>query len=71
MLINAGIEKVFYLEGYPDDLSMKMIDESSIIIGKVNFQRPERGGAPVKTLRNVPPQNSGVKRKEQKGPRKA
>src|SRR5512137_1389079 len=36
MLINAGIENVFYLEGYPDDLSMKMIDESSITIGKVD-----------------------------------
>ena len=39
MLINAGIEKVFYLEGYPDDLSLKMIDESSIIIEKVNFRK--------------------------------
>jgi dCMP deaminase len=70
MLINAGIEKVFYLEGYPDDLSMKMIDESSIIIGKVNFQRAERGGTPEKTLRSVPSRNSGVKRKDKKGPRK-
>jgi len=69
MLINAGIEKVFYLEGYPDDLSMKMIDESSIIIGKVNFQRPGKS-ASVKTIRSVPSRTSGVKHKEQKGPRK-
>jgi deoxycytidylate deaminase len=70
MLINAGIEKVFYLEGYPDDLSMKMIDESSISIGKVNYQRPEKG-VPAKILRSVPSRNSSVKHKAQKGPRKA
>jgi len=69
MLINAGIKKVFYLEGYPDDLSMKMIDESAITIGKVNFQRPEKG-IPAKTARSVPSRNSGAKRKEQKGPSK-
>jgi dCMP deaminase len=68
MLINAGIEKVFYLEGYPDDLSIKMIDESSIIIGKVNYQRTEKDVS-AKPSRTVPSRNSGIKPKEQKGPR--
>jgi len=58
MLINAGIEKVFYLDGYPDDLSMKMIDEASIIIQKV--QLPKTGKevpvnkAPLISRRNLP-----------------
>jgi dCMP deaminase len=37
ILINAGIEKVFYLDGYPDDLSMELINESSILLEKVDF----------------------------------
>jgi dCMP deaminase len=30
MLINAGIRKVFYLEGYSDQLSMEMLGEAGI-----------------------------------------
>ncbi len=30
MLINAGIKKVIYLEGYPDDLSEQMLREAAI-----------------------------------------
>jgi dCMP deaminase len=30
MLINAGISKVVYLDGYPDELSMAMLDEAGI-----------------------------------------
>ena len=30
MLINAGISKVVYLEGYPDELSMDMLEEAGI-----------------------------------------
>jgi dCMP deaminase len=30
MLINAGISKVIYLQGYADKLSMEMLDESGI-----------------------------------------
>ncbi len=37
MLINAGIEKVSYLDGYPDELSLKMIDESSIEMRKISL----------------------------------
>ena len=30
MLINAGVEKIIYLEGYPDPLADKMLDEANI-----------------------------------------
>ncbi|RMF46472.1 MAG: cytidine deaminase [Deltaproteobacteria bacterium] len=30
MLINAGIRKVVYLEGYPDELSLQMLQEARI-----------------------------------------
>lgn len=30
MLINAGIQKVVYLEGYPDELSLQMLQEARI-----------------------------------------
>jgi deoxycytidylate deaminase len=35
MIINAGIMKVLYAEGYPDDLSHELINESGIIVQKV------------------------------------
>jgi dCMP deaminase len=30
MLINAGVRRVVYLEGYPDDLSIDMLHEAGI-----------------------------------------
>lgn len=30
MIINAGVERIIYLEGYPDDLSRQMLQESGI-----------------------------------------
>ncbi len=38
MLINAGIQKIYYAEGYPDDLSLTMIDESKIKLIKLNLE---------------------------------
>lgn len=35
MILNAGIEQVFYLEGYPDDLSTRLIEESGIVINQL------------------------------------
>ncbi|MGM0510449.1 MAG: deoxycytidylate deaminase [Thermoplasmatota archaeon] len=32
ILINAGIKKVIYKEGYPDDLAEEMIEESEMIV---------------------------------------
>lgn len=37
MIINAGIEKVLYVDGYPDELSLELIDESGILVKKVNL----------------------------------
>ncbi len=30
MLINAGVERIVYLEGYPDTLSVEMLEESGV-----------------------------------------
>lgn len=35
MIINAGINTIFYEEGYPDTLSEKLIEESGITLTKV------------------------------------
>ncbi|HOJ43231.1 MAG TPA: cytidine/deoxycytidylate deaminase family protein [Syntrophorhabdaceae bacterium] len=35
MIINAGITKVTYLDGYPDELSMELIKESNIKLKKI------------------------------------
>jgi dCMP deaminase len=36
MIINAGIAKVFYVDGYPDELSHELIIESGILVQKVD-----------------------------------
>lgn len=36
MLINAGIQEIFYEEGYPDDLSRDMIGEADIKITQLD-----------------------------------
>jgi dCMP deaminase len=35
MIINAGIRRVLYFEGYPDDLAVNLIAESGIIVQQV------------------------------------
>ncbi len=30
MLINAGVKKIYYIEGYPDELSKEMLEEAGI-----------------------------------------
>jgi dCMP deaminase len=35
MLINAGIEKIYFLEGYPDKLADEMIAEAGIEIERL------------------------------------
>jgi dCMP deaminase len=37
MLINAGISKIVYLEGYPDPLAKEMLDEAKIEV--IRFER--------------------------------
>ena len=37
MLINAGVEKVFYLEGYPDSLAEEMLAEANIEVMRLSI----------------------------------
>ncbi len=37
MLINAGIKRIYYVEGYPDDLSQDMLNEAGVEIIKVGL----------------------------------
>lgn len=39
MIINAGINEVFYLEGYPDDLATQLIAESGIIVRQISLRQ--------------------------------
>lgn len=38
MVINAGIDQVFYLEGYPDDLATQLVAESGIIVKQISLR---------------------------------
>jgi len=38
MIINAGIGKVIYVDGYPDKLAKELVDESGIILQKINLK---------------------------------
>ena len=38
MLINAGIKKIIYEEGYPDELAEKLIKEANIEIKKISLK---------------------------------
>ncbi|MBP9560464.1 MAG: cytidine/deoxycytidylate deaminase family protein [Syntrophorhabdaceae bacterium] len=35
MIINAGIKKITYLDGYPDNLSLDLIKEASVVLKKL------------------------------------
>jgi dCMP deaminase len=37
MIINAGIRKIFYQDGYPDDLSLEMLKEADIRLIRLPF----------------------------------
>ncbi len=39
MIINAGIEKIFYVEGYPDKLGKDLLDEAGI--ERVKLEKPK------------------------------
>ncbi len=36
MLINAGINSIFYAEGYPDELSKEMLSEAGVALSQLN-----------------------------------
>ncbi|MDD2499778.1 MAG: cytidine/deoxycytidylate deaminase family protein [Geobacter sp.] len=42
MLINAGIKRIVYAEGYADELAREMVEESGIEV--VHFERGTNGG---------------------------
>jgi dCMP deaminase len=51
MLINAGVRKLFFAEGYPDDLSRELLDEA----GVEALHRPPSGeGGPVNRAWGLP-----------------
>ncbi len=37
MLINCGVKNIYYLEGYPDELSKDMLKEAGITLHKVDL----------------------------------
>jgi len=37
MVINAGIERIVYEEGYADQLAAEMIGESGVLVDKFQF----------------------------------
>lgn len=49
MVINAGIRTVYYLDGYPDELSMQLIRESGIVLKKVVIK--ESPGRRIKAVK--------------------
>ena len=38
MLINAGIRQIFYLEGYPDPLSERMLNEAGMDLRRIEME---------------------------------
>lgn len=43
MIINAGITEILFLEGYPDDLAVKLIAESGIIVRQLHYDNVQTG----------------------------
>jgi dCMP deaminase len=59
MLINAGIREVYYEDGYPDELSLSLIEESDIVLKKIDRVKTTDPSA-----RRTPPESKGrTKRK--------
>ncbi len=47
MIINAGVERIVYLEGYPDTLSLEMLQEAGIEVALCEWPAAGKsGGAP-------------------------
>ena len=44
MIINAGIERIVYEEGYADDLAEQMLKESGITVEQYERNRKAEGG---------------------------
>jgi dCMP deaminase len=65
MVINAGIPKVFYVDGYPDVLSMELVEESNLLLERVKSDEPSGAGGrqSAKTARKAMPSRGRVTRK--------
>ncbi len=46
MIINAGIQKVLYLEGYPDELSRQMLQEAGVEVLQIPGAADNQGDTP-------------------------
>lgn len=44
MLINSGITKIVYLEGYPDELALALLEESGLEVRDFAASTPEHSG---------------------------
>jgi dCMP deaminase len=62
MIINAGITKVFYANGYPDSLSMEIIEESGITLVKVDMKENPESGNQIADPRNSKSYGSKTKK---------
>lgn len=49
MIINAGIEKILYSDGYPDDLSHELIKESGIKVERVEQDKHSSSDTKVRS----------------------
>ena len=47
MLINAKISKIYYIEGYPDELSKSLLLEANIPAEKIELSVEETGGEKI------------------------
>lgn len=41
MILNSGIARVYYIEGYPDDLTKSFFEEAGIPLKQLNRKKPE------------------------------
>jgi dCMP deaminase len=54
MVINAGISKVYYIDGYPDSLSMELVEESRISLERLESKdRQTTGRSSAKRVKGI------------------
>jgi len=58
MIINAGIDKIVYEEGYADTLAKTMLEESGMEVAKFDRERNSK----TQNRKSKPPIRAGVKR---------
>jgi len=43
MLINSGVKAIYYLEGYPDPLSLEMLNEAKVVVEQLPMPKGDFG----------------------------